>query len=722
MSRPFTIASNQGTMGGGEVMLLAIAEAARDLGRDVTIVAPRTPGDVAQEARRRGFRVVEIHGDTTASYLRNLRRWDAAERQGLLWCNGLRPAFATSGHPNRVVHLHQEPVGKLKALARVARRGARRVIVPSQFMAARVPGATVMWNWTDEVPPRTRNRDLAAPLTIGYLGRLSSDKGVPVLCRAVSELERRHPGRYRLLLAGESRFVAPSDAERVGRAVAALGVLVDSPGWMSRDDFFSRTDIAVFPSVWGEPFGLVVNEAQSTRCPFVISDAGALPEVAGPYLFVARHGDPIALADAIERAADADWDIQLAASRARWEQHFSPAAGRERLGEVLESLEPPRQGRPGITVVHDYLTQRGGAERVALSLAQVFPDAPVVTSLYEPDLTYPEFADHDIRTSALNRVGALRRHFRAALPLFGWAFDHTSLPLGTDVAIVSTTGFAHGIPTPPGCRKIVYCHSPARFLYLVDDYLGGPWWSTPKGWLLKGLLPALTRWDQRAAASADVYLCNSTVVQRRIKDVYGIDATVVHPPHALDPGGEQEPVVGLTPGFFLTVSRLMPYKNVDVLLDTFRRLPGEHLVVVGRGPLRDTLHADAPTNVTFLEGIPDAQLRWLYAHAAAVIAPSKEDFGLTPVEGFSFGTPCLALRAGGYLDTVVDGVTGLYFDAATAADVLSTVHAFRTRHWDRQAVLEHAEHFSPLAFARSIEHYVELVTTRSEAQPRREDL
>lgn len=708
----FTIASNQGSMGGGEVMMLAIAEAAHELGREITVVAPQTPGDVVAEARRRGFRVVAIHGDTTPKYLANLRRWDAIERTGLLWCNGLRPAFATSGHPNRVVHLHQRPSGKLRALATVARRGASATIVPSASMADVVSGAQVMWNWNPPAHDRAA-RPVKGTFTVGFLGRLSSDKGVPRLCETMSELERRHPGRFRLLLAGESRFVDPADAQLVARRIASLGDLVDHRGWMDRDEFFSSVDLAVFPSVWPEPFGLVVSEAMSAHCPFVITDAGALQEVAGAeHPFVAKADDAGSLADTIERAAEGYDEELLDAARDRWQENFSPGAGRARLAEILADVDPePSSGAPRVAIAHDYLTQRGGAERVVSQFARMFPEAPIITSVYESDLTYPEFSTHEVITSPLNRIGWLRRHFRAGLPLYDWAFDHTEVPAGTDTVLVSTTGFAHGVKTPPNCRKVVYCHSPARFLYLADDYLGRRWWRSPKGIVLKVLTPTLRRWDRRAAASADEYLCNSTVVRDRIRDVYGIEAAVVHPPYSLDPTGPQEPLPGLDhPSFFLVVSRLMPYKNVDIVLNAFVDLPDEHLVVVGSGPLRDELHDLAPANVSFFEDISDAQLRWAYAHASAVIAPSKEDFGLTPVEGFAFGTPCLALHAGGYLDTVVDGISGQFFDSATPDAVVQAVRSFRENPVEKRAVLDHAERFSPDTFSKDVRHAMKAST------------
>lgn len=708
MSRPLTIASNQGWIGGGEVMALNIAEAARQVDRDVTVVAPSTPGDLITEAQQRGFRTVAVHGRNTGEYLANLRRWDATQRHGLLWCNGLRPAFATAGHPDRVVHLHQQPTGHQVPLARLARIGVLETVVPSASMADAIPGSTVMWNWNEPVPLRPE-RPATRPVVLGFIGRLSLRKGILVLLDALRELDRRHPGGFRLLVAGEPRFVPDDEAEQIRTAMAGLGGLVETRGWMDRDEFFSAVDCAVIPSVWEEPFGLVAAEAMAARCPFVTTTAGALPEVAGPqYPFTAAPGDAHGLAEAVEALLASDNEPILSASHHRWQRLFSPAAGSTRLAAALDRVDPEPAAGPRVVIAHDYLTQRGGAERVAGCIADAFPQAPILTSLHESAGTFPQFDGRAVVTSPFNVSRILRSRFRLGLPLYGWLFDHARVPRGTDVVIASSTGFAHGVRTPPGTRKLVYCHSPARFLYLTDDYLGTPWWRTPMGWGLKALRPGLIAWDRRAASSADRYLCNSSVIRDRIRSVYGIDATVVHPPHALDPHGPQEPVPELAalgnPGnrFFLTVSRLMAYKNVDVLLKAFAQAPGRHLVVVGQGPMRSELHAIAPSNVTFLEGIPDPQLRWLYAHAAAVLAPSKEDYGLTPVEGFSFGTPALALRAGGYLDTVVGGVSGYFFDKATPQKVNGAIDKLLAYPLDRQAILKHAEQFSPEAFQARI--------------------
>src|SRR5436190_15727729 len=187
-----------------------------------------------------------------------------------------------------------------------------------------------------------------------------------------------------------------------------------------------------------------------------------------------------------------------------------------------------------IALVHDYLTQRGGAERVVLSLTRAFPDAPLYTSLYDPAGTFPEFADLDVRPLLLNAVVPLRRRHRFALPLLAYAFSR--LRVEADVVVCSSSGWAHGAQVEG--RKIVYCHNPARWLYQPDRYLRDQ--SSALRIVARGLRRPLLRWDRAAAASADRYLANSSFVAQRIRDSYGIEAEVVPPPPAITPTGATE--------------------------------------------------------------------------------------------------------------------------------------------------------------------------------------
>jgi glycosyltransferase involved in cell wall biosynthesis len=357
--------------------------------------------------------------------------------------------------------------------------------------------------------------------------------------------------------------------------------------------------------------------------------------------------------------------------------------------------------RPRVAIAHDYLTQRGGAERVVLALHRAFPDATIHTTLYDPDGTYPEFRDARIVTSPINRIGPLRREHRAALPLLPYAVSR--LPIDAEVVVASSSGWAHGVPTTG--RKIVYCHAPARWLYQADAYLGDEAGRSTKARALDVLGGWLRRWVRRAAASADTYLANSTVVRERIAAAYGIEATVVPPPYGIDATGELSPVSALADwaddGYLLVVSRLLPYKNVDVAIEAVRGLP-ERLVVVGHGPMAEQLRASAPDSVRLLSGLTDAELRWAYAHARALVAPSLEDFGLTPLEAATFGVPTLALRGGGYLDTIDEQVNGAFFAEPTVEAVRAAITAARDRSWSPDAIRAHARAFSEERFHERI--------------------
>ncbi|HET7568461.1 MAG TPA: glycosyltransferase [Gaiellaceae bacterium] len=349
-----------------------------------------------------------------------------------------------------------------------------------------------------------------------------------------------------------------------------------------------------------------------------------------------------------------------------------------------------------VALVHDYLTQRGGAERVVLALLDAFPGAPVHTSLYDPDGTFAEFAAADVRPSPLDRVGLLRRHHRLALPLLARTFER--LVVDADVAVCSSSGWAHGARVTG--RKVVYCHTPARWLYQTDRYAGE---TGRAARLAVGVLGRRLRaWDRATAASADAYLVNSTAVRDRVRELYGIAAEVVPPPPALEPDGEQRPVPGLEPGFVLCVSRLLPYKNVGAVAAAFARLPDARLVVAGGGPELERLRRTAPENTTVLGRVGDDELRWLYANGAGVVAASYEDFGLTPLEGAAFGRPAAVLRFGGFLDTVRDGETGLFFAEPTPEAIAEAVERLLASRWDESRLRAHAGLFGRARFVERL--------------------
>ena len=366
-----------------------------------------------------------------------------------------------------------------------------------------------------------------------------------------------------------------------------------------------------------------------------------------------------------------------------------------------------RPDRPRIAIAHDYLTQRGGAEKVVLSIARAFPDAVIYTTLFDPENTYPEFSDMDIRVSPMNRLGFLRRNHRAALPLL--PFASSWVRPDADIVIASSSGWAHAFPTDG--RKVVYCHSPARWLYQEQSYLG-----EQASWMKKVALvvmsSSLKRWDRRAALRCDSYYANSNVVRERISAAYGITAPVLPAPVSLELPDEFEPVpeveglVSAGNGYYLCISRLLAYKNVDAVIDAFRGTD-RRLVVVGRGPERDRLFASKPDNVTMVSDLTDRQIGWLYKHCTAVMAASYEDYGLTPLEGAAHGKPSILLRFGGFLDTAEEDITAVYFDEPEPLAIRAAISRFESMTWDAEKIVDHVSRFSDAHFAAQLHDIVE---------------
>ena len=353
-----------------------------------------------------------------------------------------------------------------------------------------------------------------------------------------------------------------------------------------------------------------------------------------------------------------------------------------------------------VAIVHDYVTQRGGAERVVLSMLEAFPGAPLYTALYHPERTFPEFADVDIRLTPLNRVAAFRANHRLALPFLAAAFSRMHVP--AEVALCSTSGWSHGARVSG--RRVLYCHSPARWLHQTDRYLGER--RPVAAATVRLLKQPLVRWDRAAADGPARWLTNSTMVRGSIRSVYDREAEVVPPPYTLDPADSLSPIDGVDPGFFLIVSRLLPYKNVDAVVEAFAGLAGHRLVVVGTGPAAKHLRAIGGGNVTFVGTTSDSQLRWLYANCRGLIGASYEDYGITPLEGAAFGKPAVVLRWGGFLDTVREGVTGVFFDEPTPVAIAAAVEASAGRTWSTETLRAHAAGYSKQVFIDRIRRIV----------------
>lgn len=364
-----------------------------------------------------------------------------------------------------------------------------------------------------------------------------------------------------------------------------------------------------------------------------------------------------------------------------------------------------------VTIVPDYLLEGGGAERVALEMRRAIPEASILTSLFDPAGTFPEFSELNVQTiRGLNRIRFLRNHHRMAAPVLGPAYRRTRVE--SEVCLCSSSGWSHLIGSTG--RKVVYCHNPPGWIYRADQFREelGP----VMGGLSHLLVPYLRRHDQRAANEADVYVVNSSEVRQRVRDNYGREAEILHPPPGIVPDGTASPLA-LDPGFYLVVSRLLVYKHVDVAVRA-AVASGRRLVVAGIGPDYERLQSMAGPGVTIAGRVDDSQLRWLYRNCAGLIAPAHEDFGLTPVEANGFGRPVIALRWGGYLDSVIEGETGVFFEAPTPDELVGALERFEVQAWDESAIRAHAATFSSQRFGERLRQICGLAPLPAPADPK----
>lgn len=307
-----------------------------------------------------------------------------------------------------------------------------------------------------------------------------------------------------------------------------------------------------------------------------------------------------------------------------------------------------------VAIMHDFLAGRGGGERVALALAQAWPDAPVHTLIYEPSLTFDEFRNFDLRPSGLNRSAFLRQNFRASLPAA--AVVALATKIDADVTICSTSGFGHLVRTTG--KKLVYCHTPARWLHAAD-YRDR--FSTPVRLAAKGLAIMVRPVDAVAMKQADRVLVNSAEIARDVRRLWDLDSLVIPPGSQLDLTGAVIPVPGIEPGFVLSPTRALGYKRLDVLAAAARRLPNHRFIQIGEGPELERLRRVAPPNLRLLGRVSDAELRWAYRNARLVALTCPEDFGLVPQEAAAHGLTTVAPAARGLLEHVGPSTHGVLY-------------------------------------------------------------
>ena len=347
-----------------------------------------------------------------------------------------------------------------------------------------------------------------------------------------------------------------------------------------------------------------------------------------------------------------------------------------------------------VCLAHDWLTGMRGGEKVLETLCGFFPDAPLHTLFHFEGTVSSLIADRPIHTSPLQRVldshPSLAKKYRHFLPFYPWAVGRTQ-PEPCDLILSTSHCVMRGLPKPPGAFHISYVHTPMRYIYdRFDDYFGPGRASWVTRQMIKQVAVYLRSWEQKTQDRADVYLCNSEYVRKRIQKIYHRDATVVYPPvetKRFTPKARND-----REGYYLYMGALVPYKRADMAVAAFSEL-GLPLVVAGTGPEEHKLKAMAKDNVVFKGRVSDEELPDLYANAKAFVFPGEEDFGITPLEAQASGTPVIALGRGGALETVKpyneeNGGTGLFFETDDVAGLRDAVQLFERQSLDQKMAPE----------------------------------
>lgn len=351
-----------------------------------------------------------------------------------------------------------------------------------------------------------------------------------------------------------------------------------------------------------------------------------------------------------------------------------------------------------VALVHDYLNQRGGAERVFAHVARAYPQAPVYTALFESKATGDLVEPGRVRTSMLQRIPLATRYFRYLAPLYPAAFEAFDLR-SYDLVVSTTTAWAKGVLLRPDAVHVCYIHTVSRFVFDYERYVGG----FGVGLLARPLVRRLAEWDIRAAQRPSAFIANSRNVAERIKRYYGREARVLPCPVDI----ERFSLGNGAGDYALVVSRLLPYKRLDLAIDACK-LAGVPLKIVGVGPAENALRARAAGSATeFLGHIDDASVNRLLGSARVAILPGEEDFGLVPLEAAATGTPTIAYGGGGALETVIEEETGTFFREPTPESLAAALRAFKRERFDAQHLRTHAQSFSPERFITRLQEMVE---------------
>jgi glycosyltransferase involved in cell wall biosynthesis len=355
-----------------------------------------------------------------------------------------------------------------------------------------------------------------------------------------------------------------------------------------------------------------------------------------------------------------------------------------------------------LAIVHDYLIQMGGAERLIAALVNAFPDAPIYTSAtdYEGLKAFPSLIDRDIRNSWMQHLPGIRRRFKALFPLYPFAF-RSFPPVDADVVLVSSSGFSKWIRVTDSSKTVCYCYTPPRFFWYPDDYLERELKSPALRKTAAALLRALRDWDYQCAQKMDRFIAVSRYIQRRIADCYGRESTLIYPPVNVDRFSADAKFGD----YYLVLARLVGYRRIDVAVRAFNQL-GEKLVIVGDGPDRAQLQAMAGPSISFLGRVSDQEAKHYLENCRALIFPGLEDFGTVSLEALAAGRPVIAYGAGIALETLEPGVTAVLFDEQIPESLAEAVLRSQKASWDSQTIRGKVLSFSRERFLQEMKDYI----------------
>lgn len=355
-------------------------------------------------------------------------------------------------------------------------------------------------------------------------------------------------------------------------------------------------------------------------------------------------------------------------------------------------------------IVHDWLPLYGGAERVLEQMIKVLPHAEIFSLIESvPEGQRGFLQGRTVNTSLVQRLPWGKKAYRAYFPIMPLVIEQFDLS-AYDLVISSSYSFAKGVITGPHQLHLCYCHSPVRYAWdLQHQYLNQSGLATGvRSWMIRAVLHYIRMWDVRTSNGVDAFAANSSYVARRIHKVYQRDAEVIFPPIATE-AFDLQPKKS---DYYVTASRMVPYKRLDILISAFARLPDRRLIVIGDGPDRKLLESGAPSNVTFLGHAEQDVLKESLENARAFLFAAEEDFGIVSVEAQACGTPVIAFSRGGSAETVVDRKTGIYFHEQTPEAVLHAIHQFEKMTFDPAEIRRHSETFSTERFRRNFLQWV----------------